>query len=177
MIGEPPGVAFLVGELEIDRLVHTQQNAPRPLLIPPPPMGSYKGGMGRTPVNDVIKVAEFRAALRRFLRHTETVSGRHGLTPQRYLLLLMIKGAPDGTCRSTVTQLAERLQLAQHTVTELVARTEESGLIGREASSADRRVSFLKLTAKGDTLLARVMSDLEGDRQYLESLVASLAFH
>lgn len=133
--------------------------------------------MGRTPVDEVIKVAEFRAALRQFLRHTETVTARHGLTPQRYLLLLMIKGAADGSCRSTVTQLAERLQLAQHTVTELVARAEESGLIRREASSADRRVTFLKLTAKGDTLLGRAIADLEGDRRHLESLVAGRSAH
>ena len=41
----------------------------------------------------------------------------------------MIKGAPDGSEQSTVTELADRLQLAQSTVTELVSRAEETGLI------------------------------------------------
>ena len=52
------------------------------------------------------RVAEFRAALRRFMRTTERNARSAGLTPQRYLLLLMIKGAADGSERSTVTELA-----------------------------------------------------------------------
>ena len=42
------------------------------------------------------QAAELRASLRRFMRRSEEVAARHGLTPQRHLLLLMIKGAPDG---------------------------------------------------------------------------------
>ena len=80
-------------------------------------------------LQDVIAVAEFRSALRHFLRRREKIARRSGLTPQRYLLLLMIKGAPDGSEQSTVTELADRLQLAQSTVTELVRRAEEVGLV------------------------------------------------
>src|SRR5436190_20950973 len=102
--------------------------------------------MTATPVQvaDVIAVAEFRAALRAFLRRTERIARQSGLTPQRYLLLLMVKGAPDGAERSTVTELAERMQLAQSTVTELVSRAEEAGLIGREQSRDDARVAHLR---------------------------------
>jgi DNA-binding MarR family transcriptional regulator len=42
----------------------------------------------------------------------------------------MIKGADNQ--QSTVTELSERLQLAQSTVTELVRRAEETGLVERE---------------------------------------------
>jgi hypothetical protein len=35
------------------------------------------------------RVAEFRAALRRFLRVAEEAARRHGLTPRHHLLLLM----------------------------------------------------------------------------------------
>ena len=42
----------------------------------------------RTQVEDVIAVAEFRAALRRFLRRSERIARQSGLTPQRYLLLV-----------------------------------------------------------------------------------------
>ena len=82
-------------------------------------------------------VADLRAALRKFLRVSERAARRHGLTQQRYLLLLMIKGAPDGSQRSTVTTLSERLQLAQSTVTELVARAEEAGLVTRNPATDD----------------------------------------
>ena len=67
----------------------------------------------------------------------------------------MIKGAPDGSEQSTVTELSERLQLAQSTVTELVRRAEETGLLKREQSSVDGRVAYLQLTEEGDRRLAR----------------------
>ena len=96
-------------------------------------------------VDEVTRVAEFRAALRSFLRKSERAARESGLTPQRHLLLLMIKGAPDGSEQSTVTELSGRLQLAQSTVTELVRRAEEAGLIERRRSTADGRVAHLRL--------------------------------
>jgi DNA-binding MarR family transcriptional regulator len=116
---------------------------------------------------EAVPVAEFRAALRSFLRTSERNSRAAGLTPQRYLLLLMIKGAPDRTERSTVTELAERLQLAQSTVTELVSRAEEIGLLERERSSEDGRVAILRLTPEGDRRLAQVFTSNERERQAL----------
>ena len=113
--------------------------------------------------------AEFRAALRRFLRRAERAARSSGLTPQRYLLLLMIKGAPDGSEKSTVTELAERLQLAQSTVTELVRRAEEVGLVQRETSSVDGRVAYLRLTEEGERRLARSFSSLAGERDALRA--------
>src|SRR4249920_2108815 len=94
---------------------------------------------------DYRRAAELRVALRRFLRLSEQAARRHGLTPQRYALLLSIKGAADGSERSTVTELAERLQLAQSTVTELVRRAEDAGLIEREQSASDGRVAYLRV--------------------------------
>ena len=117
-------------------------------------------------------VAEFRAALRKFLRTSERVARASGLTPQRQLLMLMIKGAPGLTERSTVTDLAERLQLAQSTVTELVRRAEEVGLIEREASEKDGRVVLLRLTAEGEQRLARSFTALAAERAELRSAFA-----
>jgi DNA-binding MarR family transcriptional regulator len=127
------------------------------------------------PVEDVIAVAEFRAALRSFLRHTERVARRSGLTPQRYLLLLMIKGAPDRSSQSTVTELSRRLQLAQSTVTELVSRAEETGLVEREQSGRDGRVAYLRLTPEGERRLALSFTGLETERQQLRNAVDRLS--
>jgi DNA-binding MarR family transcriptional regulator len=123
---------------------------------------------------DVIAVAEFRAALRQFLRRSERVARKSGLTPQRHLLLLMIKGAPDGKEQSTVTELAERLQLAQSTVTELVRRAEEAGLVGREQSQTDARVAHLRLTAEGERRLRDSFTQLATEREYLREAFAQL---
>jgi DNA-binding MarR family transcriptional regulator len=125
-------------------------------------------------VDDVVHVAEFRAALRTFLRKSERIARDSGLTPQRHLLLLMIKGAPDGTGRSTVTDLSERLQLAQSTVTELVRRAEEAGLVERERSTDDGRVAFLSLTAEGDRRLVLAFTNLRDERRHLAEAFAHL---
>ena len=118
--------------------------------------------------------AEFRAALRRFLRRSERIARSSGLTPQRYLLLLMIKGAPDGSEQSTVTELAERLQLAQSTVTELVRRAEEVGLVARETSAVDGRVAHLRLSEEGERPLAKSFSSLAVERDALRATFAHL---
>jgi DNA-binding MarR family transcriptional regulator len=123
---------------------------------------------------DVVIVAEFRSALRKFMRRTELVADSCGLTPQRYLLLLMIKGAPDGDGRSTVTELSDRLQLAQSTVTELVARSVEAGLIEREGSTDDHRVTYLRLTEEGERRLACSFTGLEAERHALHEALGSL---
>jgi DNA-binding MarR family transcriptional regulator len=122
---------------------------------------------GPVSASEAVPVAEFRAALRGFMRTSERNARAAGLTPQRYLLLLMIKGAPDGSEQSTVTALAERLQLAQSTVTELVSRAEEIGLVERERSSEDGRVAILRLTPEGDRRLAQVFTSNERERQAL----------
>ena len=112
-------------------------------------------------------VAEFREAVRRFLRRSERIARQSGLTPQRYSLLMMIKGAPDGVEQSTVTELSERLQLAQSTVTELVHRAEEAGLVEREQSQIDARVAHLRLTAEGERRLMLSFTALETERAQL----------
>ena len=117
--------------------------------------------------DQAVPVAEFRAALRGFLRTSERNARAAGLTPQRYLLLLMIKGAPGGSEQSTVTELAERLQLAQSTVTELVSRAEEIGLVERERSSDDGRIAYLRLTDEGERRLAEVFSSNARERHAL----------
>ena len=124
--------------------------------------------------NDYVPVAEFRSALRRFLRRTENVARSAGLTPQRYLLLLMVKGAPDGSEMSTVTELSERLQLAQSTVTELVGRAEQAGLLIRRPSEVDARVAYVCLTEEGERRLEQAFSSLEGEREALRTTFLNL---
>jgi DNA-binding MarR family transcriptional regulator len=126
------------------------------------------------PAADVVAVAEFRAALRRFMRISERNARAAGLTPQRYLLLLMIKGAPDGSEQSTVTELADRLQLAQSTVTELVGRAEETGLVERERSIDDGRIAHLRLTAEGEQRLADSFTSNAAERGALRDAFAHL---
>jgi len=122
----------------------------------------------------VVRVAAFRAALRSFLRTTERTARASGLTPQRYLLLLMIKGAPDGSEQTTVTELSARLQLGQSTVTELVKRAEQAGLIERERSDVDGRVAHVRLAAEGERRLAQAFTALADERRALQRIFVEL---
>ena len=86
----------------------------------------------------------------------------------------MIKGAPDGSEKSTVTELADRLQLAQSTVTELVRRAEEVGLVQRETSAVDGRVAHLRLTEEGERRLSRSFASISAERDALRATFAQL---
>ncbi len=105
-----------------------------------------------------IEVAALREALRAFLRESELVAQASGLTPQRYLLLLMIKGAPDGSESSTVTELARR-------------RAEQAGLVEREQSATDARVTQLRLSAEGERRLARSFRAHATEREQLRAIL------
>lgn len=126
-------------------------------------------------LEQIVRVAEFRANLRAFLRHNERVCRDWELTPQRYLLLLAIKGAPDGGERLSFTDLAERLQLSRNTVTELCARAEEAGLLEREPSLVDQRVVYLRVSPEGERRLTGVILDSESDRAELLDSFGSLS--
>ena len=123
--------------------------------------------------HDIREAAELRASLRKFLRASERVAREEGLTPSRYLLLLMIQSAEQG--RSTVTELADRMQLTQSTVTELVTRAESAGLVTRSQSEDDARVFWLELTEEGQARLARAVARNGAERNRLIELLNGTA--
>ena len=127
------------------------------------------------PLERIQRIAEFRASLRTFLAHSERASRAWGLTPRRYLLLLSIKGAPDGSERMNVTDVADRLKLSQNTVSELCQRAEDAGLVEREHSPGDARVVCLKLTNEGEYRLAGALAESERYRRELMSGFRALA--
>ena len=116
--------------------------------------------------------AEFRTELRRFMQRTKVVTTQHGLTPERYDLLLMIKAAPEE--RSTVTELCRSLHLRRTGVTELVKRAEEAGLLRREQSPRDARVSLLALTPEGERRLLETWEALREERRALGAVFEEL---
>jgi DNA-binding MarR family transcriptional regulator len=114
---------------------------------------------------DFEDAARLRTALRRFLRQSETITRRHGLSPRHYELLLMIRASAGG--RSTVSQLVELLLLTQSTVTELVQRAEERGLLHRRPSPDDGRIVHLTLTDDGERRLLAGFAELGPERDRL----------
>jgi DNA-binding MarR family transcriptional regulator len=103
----------------------------------------------------VRNLAQFRYALRKFLRFSEEAARRCKVTPQQHQLLLGILGF-SGRGSARISELAEFLQERHHSVVGLVERAEQSGLVRRAQDAADRRVVNVTLTAKGKRILLRL---------------------
>lgn len=106
-------------------------------------------------------LSEFRYRLRRFLRFSERVTRKNGITPLQYLLLLHLKGFP-GRNWATVGELAERLQAQHHGTVALISRCEKLGWIERRQGQDDRRAVEVHLTDSGERMAAK-MAQLHRD--------------
>lgn len=128
---------------------------------------------GDQPISDedIQAVAAFRYAIRRFLRFSEQAARREHITPQQHQLLLALKGFPNRDY-ATVSELAHRLQMRQHSVVGLIDRIARQGLVRRERGKEDRREVFIYITPKGDELLNRLT---EMHRQELHAMHYALA--
>ncbi|HZP22591.1 MAG TPA: MarR family transcriptional regulator [Terriglobales bacterium] len=119
-------------------------------------------------------LAEFRYQIRRFQRFSEEACRRVGIEPQQHQLMLAIKGKPSGE-EPRIVYLAERLQVQHHSAVELVDRLARKGLVARTRSSEDRREVFVRLTPRGEQVLAELTLHTSKElRSAAPSLVASL---
>ena len=101
-------------------------------------------------------LAELRYRLRRFLQEGDATAVQAGLEPQQYLLLLAIRGLPEGQ-ETTITALAERLSLRHHSTVELIDRMETRGYLRRTRGREDRRQVLVSLQPRGEKLLEQVV--------------------
>lgn len=84
-------------------------------------------------------------------RSLAQVIAPHGVTPQQYNVLRILRGAgPDGLPTLTI---GERMIEQTPGVTRLVDRLERKGLVARTPCPKDRRRVFCRITAKGLDLL------------------------
>jgi DNA-binding MarR family transcriptional regulator len=125
-------------------------------------------------LDEVRRVAVFRAALRRLERTTEHGARAVGLTPRQYLLLLAVVGLPPEGGGVTLNEVAEHLQIAQSTATGLVDRAEASGLVERTRPDGDARYVNIVATALGREALRDAMQALEADRAAVAEAAAAL---
>lgn len=102
------------------------------------------------------RLAAFRYTLRRFLRFSEEAAIAAGLPPHQHQALLAIKGFPADERAMTVGELAERLQIEPHSAAGLVQRLFKEDLVQKEPGGKDRRQVQLRLSARGEQILARL---------------------
>jgi DNA-binding MarR family transcriptional regulator len=100
-------------------------------------------------------LAELRYRIRHFLHEGDAVALAAGLEPQQYLLLLTIRGLPEGQ-EATIQTLAERMALKHHSAVELIDRLEMRGYVRRTRGREDRRRVLVSLLPRGERLLEHV---------------------
>lgn len=105
----------------------------------------------RNPVSNAAE--EVLTALRRVIRATDLHS-RHlertvGLTAPQLLLLQILRQRGQ----VTIGTLAREMNLSQATVTTVMDRLEDRGVVTRVRSETDKRKVFAALTDEGDKLL------------------------
>jgi DNA-binding MarR family transcriptional regulator len=120
--------------------------------------------MPRSPLSesDYRALAEFRFQIRAFLSFSERAAREHGIEPQQHQLLLACKGLPEES-RPTIGTLAQRLCVEHHSAVALVDKLEASKLVERMPSPLDRREVLVRITKRGETLLAG-LSELHSEQ-------------
>lgn len=121
-------------------------------------------------------LADFRFALRGFYAFSEAQAAAAGLSAQQHQALLAIWGSRgEGMA---IGDLADRLALKPHTVSELIDRMAAAGLVERQRSATDRRRVALMITPRGEKLLGALSAahrdELRRMRPLLIELLASL---
>ncbi|HET8967249.1 MAG TPA: MarR family transcriptional regulator [Candidatus Acidoferrum sp.] len=135
--------------------------------------------MKRITPSEYQAMAELRHRIRLFLREGDAAARAAGLEPQQYLLLLAIRGLPDGSS-AKIQSLADSLLIRHHSAVELVDRLERNGYVRRSRGKEDRRQVLVSLLPKGQRVLERVVqqriSELRtGGRQLIRAIDAVLS--
>lgn len=99
--------------------------------------------------------ADFRYAVRRFSRFSEEQARMAGITPQQHLLLLAVRGHTSYP-NVTIGEVAERLQIRQHSASLLVQRCVKRGLLKRGQDDSDRRRVPVSLSVEGQRILDQI---------------------
>ena len=125
-------------------------------------------------------LAELRYRIRHFIQEGDAAAQRSNLEPQQYLMLLAIRGLPQGAV-ATISTLAERMALKHHSAVELINRLESHGLVRRSRSEGDKREVRVSLLPRGSKLLDRVarerLSELKASGTALVNAITALVQH
>lgn len=89
----------------------------------------------------------------------ERICARHGITGGQYNILRILRGVyPEGHPRC---EISARLLERAPDVTRMVDRLEKEGLVERERSATDRRLSLTRITKKGLKLIDKMTPEME----------------
>lgn len=85
--------------------------------------------------------------------YTDQVLSPYGLSSGRFMLLFILRDAPQGLIPSEISQ---QVGVTQATVSGLINGLEKQELVRRESHEKDGRSFVIKLTDRGDALLREI---------------------
>ncbi|MEO0494823.1 MAG: homoprotocatechuate degradation operon regulator HpaR [Actinomycetota bacterium] len=100
------------------------------------------------------------------MRRFRPLLAEHGLTEQQWRVLRALAASDDPI---EVSALADRTALLAPSVTRIVARLADDGMIRRDTVAGDARRSALALTVKGRRLVARIAPQSEATYAEIEA--------
>jgi DNA-binding MarR family transcriptional regulator len=104
-----------------------------------------------------------------FRRHFSELIGPHGISPQQYNVLRILRGA--GTAGTPTLEIADRMVEKTPGITRLLDRLERKHLVRRRRCPEDRRQVLCWITESGLRLLAELDKPVaETGPRYLNSL-------
>lgn len=120
-----------------------------------------------------VAAAELRIRMLAFQRRTEEITARNRLTPQRYLLLLLLRAREVEGDVPAIGSLIDPLQMSQSSVTRLVQGAVRAGLVASRVDPRDHRRQHLELTAEGRRRFENVFTELGPERQTLAEALST----
>jgi len=85
-------------------------------------------------------------------RLTKGLAAQFGLTGPQLTVIKLLEELGD----LSLSSLSERIRAQNSTVTGIIDRMEREGLVKRERSTTDRRVVYIRLSEKGQTLAREI---------------------
>lgn len=119
-------------------------------------------------------LVEFWFRVQAFLRARRAFAKSEGLDPREYEVLLMLK-ALAGRRPVNVSFIAENLFVHHHVAAGMVKDLVKRGLVTAHRSQQDRRSLSLRLAARGESLLERIVNrSVEGLASEGPDIISSL---
>ncbi|RYB94265.1 MarR family transcriptional regulator [Nocardioides oleivorans] len=128
-------------------------------------------------VLDELVCFDLYAASRAMTQRYRPLLEAHGLTYPQYLVVVLL----GGTGPSSIKSLAGTLRLDHATLTPLLRRMEDAGLVGRRRDPDDGRSSLIELTDLGreawagaEAVQCRIVEDLDMSPDDVRALQVTL---
>jgi DNA-binding MarR family transcriptional regulator len=115
----------------------------------------------------VVSIAEARYVMRKVSRIVDDEAKAEGLDPLEHQAMLQAYGA--GARLRTVSQIAERLDIAPALASRVVNSLVRKGMVLRHSSAADKRVTEIEISQEGAELVRKIDRKVHVHMDYFQS--------